>query len=651
MLPDKLADSRATGLLSFFGYFLAILVLFVLLSNFVPVVDELVGWFWLAFFLFLFFVLEPLYRRFTDRFEYHVLVLEFYLFSVYLVHLFFPELDYVHLFYLIPIFSAALSFGLLGTMLTAFAAFLLETVRVSPPWAFELEALQPILPSILPLFILALLLGFTVELKNYTQRQLLNRLSKMDTFQALRRVVDTSGELFPFARELLQTVVKISEVSGGMFIENKEESIVAAVDLSEEEKEQLLKARREELDSYRRREIYRIRLPWAEKSYEMLLWGSRLQGILKRAEREMIQALAIYLEHFVDNLRIQHEKERAYRLREALIEAVPLGIVVTDSRGVVVEMNRHAGELLGLTAADLVGRRFGKVFNFVEEEIDLAEVRCETELVVERIDCETIPIDLSITEAEFGPGQAGQWIVVFSDLRPLKKLQEQAERRRRLLALGEFAAGMAHEIRNPLGSLSGFISLLQQKVEALPGGTDVEELIEKIRNSYNRVDELVENFLLYARKPEIEVEKIDLEKFIESWVADISPPEGVRLETDFSELDGFVTANRSRFRTALDNLLRNAVEAAGSEGTVRVEAHSSGKEALIVVEDDGEGFDQQLLERAFEPFVSDKEDGLGLGLAIVHRIISEEMEGELELSSPAGEGTRVTIRLPLQPQD
>ncbi len=641
MLPEFLIDRRITGFLSFFSFFFAILTLFVLLSHFIPLARG-IGWFWLIFFLFLFFIGEPFYRRFTDNFAHHILVLEFYLFSVYFMQHFFASSPYAHLFYLIPIFSAALSFGLMGTMLTSSFAFLLEVVRVSPPWQFTPAAIPPLLPDILPLFILALLLGFTVELKNHTQQQLLHRLSKMDAFQALKEVVDSTGKGLPFTEELIKTVVEITKVQGGVILQSEPREVVASAEIQEAELQALMEVCSEGEQYYRHRRVYRISLPWEETAYELVLWGSRLQGILLQAEAEMIRALAVYLEHFIDHLRVQHEKEKSYRLQEALIEAVPLGIVVTDARGAILEMNRRAGELLSLTPTSAVGRRAREVFDFKEKEFELSPTRAEVDIVSEK---KIIPADFSIRAADLRRGEE-QWVIVFSDLSPLKELQEKAERRRRLLALGEFAAGMAHEIRNPLGSLSGFLSLLKKKINSLEPGEELEKLLQKIQASYNRIDQLVENFLLYARKPEPELEKFNLKNFLQPLIDEFELPSNIEFDYDISAADCLISANQPRLETALLNVLRNARQAVNESGRLEFKVTYTGDRVKFIVADNGPGISPEKIDKVFDPFYSEKDEGLGLGLAIVHRIITEELDGDVFIDSEIEKGTEITLTIP-----
>jgi PAS domain S-box-containing protein len=628
------------GILPFLILFFSILVLFVLLSNFVPLVQE-VGWVWIVLFLFLFFVGEPLYRRRTDRYEYHILLLEIYIFGAYFIQLFFPGAPYSHLFYVIPIFSAALSFGLIGTMCTAFAAFFLEILRVAPIWEMQAHHFQQVLPDILPLVILALLLGFTVEVKNYTQQQLLNRLARMDAFRGLKNIVEVGRQRLPFTEDLLKSVIELTEASGGVVKNLQRDELVVARGFKNIGLDDFQKSVSEGSSFYRGNKIYRIELPWEDGDYLLALQGGNLHGILLEAEEEMVRALATYLHHFVDYLRIQHEKENSARLRETLIETVPLGIIVTDQGGNIEEINRAAAQLLSCNQDEAVNLTVTDILKSRRKEIELKNIRREIEIAVGE---EIIPADISIRRAKLGG--AVKWLVVISDLRPLKKLQQKAERRRQMLALGEMAAGLAHEIRNPLGSLSGFVSLLDEKIEQ-GGKKELKRLSQKIRRSYRRIDRLIDQFIKYARQPESSEGEFGLHIFC-SKIAD-TVEFSDELEFDYKcslpDEDIVIEGDSRRLEMALRNIILNAAEANGvSNVKMRLAENESG-EVVLSITDDGAGIESKMKDKVFDPFVTTKEGGMGLGLALAQRVINEEFSGRIEIESTPKEGTTVSVIL------
>ncbi len=637
-------ELRSTGgFLTFLALFLAILTLFVLLAYHVPEAREVgpLGWVWLILFLFIFFVGEPVYRRMTDRFEYHILLLEIYLFGAYFIQLFFALPQYGHLFYVIPIFSAALSFGLTGTMLTALAVFCLEVFTVTSPLDFQFQAITAILPDVLPLAILSLLLGFTVELKDYTQRQLLNRLSKMNAFRSLKNVVEAGRRELPFTEKLLENIVRLTDARGGFIYRPAEEKYLEIYNLSLEICEEIrkLKENAEGQTYYRRGEIYRIKLPWAGEEFELYLLGDTLQGIMSAAERQMVSALETYLQHFVDYLRVQHEKNRSYQLLETLIETVPPAILVLNEEGRVVRHNSSAEELL---KRDLLEDRLVKELLNTKEEFELKS--CRKEITLRRGE-EDIPVDLAINRTSRSGEQ--YWVMVMSDLSPLRELQQEAERRRRLLALGEMAAGLAHEIRNPLGSLSGFVSLLDEKLEEIDD--EKRKLIKKIRRSYRKIDNMISRFVQYAEKPVLESRDFDPIDTCWEIIDELELPEKIDLDLDIGleekiELNG----DPNRFRMALRNILQNAVEACsnGDEIDLKLQKTNAGQ-LLIEFADTGEGIEKEKQEEIFDPFYSTREEGMGLGLSLAHRVVEDEFEGRLTLESTPGKGTKVTAQIPL----
>lgn len=624
---------RFRTFLPFLALFLSILVLFLLLSGLLHPVQTY-GWMGIVLFLFLYFVGEPLYRYATDRWEIHVLVLEVYVFSAFLIQLFFPGSPFVYLFYMIPVFSAALSFGLLGTMLTSMAIFSLEMMRYYLAFARPEYQLSFVLVKTLPIFILALILGFTVELKNRIQRQLLNRLSRMDVFKTLQGVLDIRGEERPFDREFLDRIVDLTDVPGGLLMED-EGSVLERVGVSESEAQSL----RDDFETDNQSAPHSITLDWEGDRYRILLARSSLSGVLIEAEEKMIQALGVYIHHLIDQQRLEVELSRENRYREAIFEAVPTGILISESNGTIVESNPAANDMVGNQSE--LKKTVQELFSIDDRPVQLKPTRSEATLLAE--DGE-IPVDLAIERIAYLDNDTSQWIFVFSDLTPLKELERQAARKRRLVALGELGAGLAHEIRNPLGSLSGFVSLLEENID--DSQESHKDIVKKIRSSYNQIDELVSQFVQYAREPGPNRDQFNLNELIRTIVENLRQPERLTLNVVHGTEDVRLTGDPNRLKLVIRNILRNARDATDSDGTVTIRVEQVNDRVEIAVEDDGIGIEPDRVDKIFDPFVSYRDEGLGLGLSTAHRIITEEFSGEINVDSTVGEGTSMTIVIP-----
>ncbi len=222
------------------------------------------------------------------------------------------------------------------------------------------------------------------------------------------------------------------------------------------------------------------------------------------------------------------------------------------------------------------------------------------------------------------------------------------ERTRRLAAMGEMAAKIAHEIRNPLGSMAIFATLLERE---LANDAEKRKFASYITNGINTLDNLLSNMLLFASAPAARLKGVDIREVIEDSIQLVSGYEraGVRIASEF-EGPSVIMADGSLLRQLFLNLLINAIDSLdGGSGTVRVSAkviEEAGRPYLVVqVRDTGKGIPPEELDRIFDPFFSTKERGTGLGLAIVSAVVNAH-GGSIDVDSKKGGGTVFTIRVP-----
>ena len=225
----------------------------------------------------------------------------------------------------------------------------------------------------------------------------------------------------------------------------------------------------------------------------------------------------------------------------------------------------------------------------------------------------------------------------------LKAMRDHVSRVDKMASLGEMAAGLAHEIKNPLASMTGSIQLLRQESF---GDPDQDKLMEIVNREANRLSNLVNNFLLFAKTPGGQLQPVSLTIEIEETLV-LLEKDGAHHDVDITkELkpDLWVEMDPVHLRQVLWNLLLNAVEAVGEDG--RVIIRTIPKDDFITVEivDNGIGIDKGNLERIFLPFYSNKPRGTGLGLSIVHNLL-EGYNSRLDIQSAPGQGTTVTFRL------
>ncbi len=234
--------------------------------------------------------------------------------------------------------------------------------------------------------------------------------------------------------------------------------------------------------------------------------------------------------------------------------------------------------------------------------------------------------------------------------RELWAMEDHVKRVDKLAAIGEMAAGLAHEIKNPLASLTGSIQILKNGIDL---DADHARLMHIVLREADRLSSLVNNFLLFARPPAGKVESIELDKTLQETVElferDSTCQGRISINQDFSQ-QLFIEMDPDHFRQVLWNLLLNAAEAINGEGTIDIKMHApKGQQVRIDFTDSGCGISDEALKSIFDPFYTTKPNGTGLGLSIVYSIL-ETYDSRLDVKSKEGIGTTFTLNLNQSPQ-
>ena len=232
----------------------------------------------------------------------------------------------------------------------------------------------------------------------------------------------------------------------------------------------------------------------------------------------------------------------------------------------------------------------------------------------------------------------------------IKKLEHDAAIQQRLAAVGEMAAGIAHEIRNPLASMSGSIQILRQE---LPLSAEQEQLMDIVLRESERLNQTIRSFLAYARPQRFAIARLDVRRALNDAAlllrhsADVGENHVIDVDVPDSEL--WYEADEGQIKQIVWNLATNGIRAMSHGGRLRLtgalEPSSGG--VIITVKDEGIGIPSEDLDGLFQPFHGSFAKGSGLGLAIVHRIVTD-YHGEIHVSSQVGVGTTVSVRLPVQ---
>lgn len=339
-------------------------------------------------------------------------------------------------------------------------------------------------------------------------------------------------------------------------------------------------------------------------------------------------------------------------LASEVITSLPVGLITCDAEGKVKIANDTALTMLGRTGETLEGENLeyiqGLEWKTIASELAQGKKVLEKEIELAVSEDKSTPIRLSASQIHNAEGLFLGHLFILGDMGEVKRLQTEVQRNERLTALGNLAAGVAHEIRNPLSTIRGLATFIDGK---LPKGSTGEDAAKTIIVETDRLNAVVSELLEFARPRVTNVSKTDLNENIRKalQLADIDIRDK-KIIVEFNPDDSLppVSLNPERFIQALLNLFLNAVQAMSPGGVLRVSAKTKpqSNEVLIVVEDDGEGISDGAREQIFNPYFTTKSSGTGLGLTIVHQIV-EGHGGKISVKSAPKEGSVFTIQLPI----
>jgi two-component system sensor histidine kinase PilS (NtrC family) len=340
-----------------------------------------------------------------------------------------------------------------------------------------------------------------------------------------------------------------------------------------------------------------------------------------------------------------------------VIDSLTSGLLTTDRAGLVISCNRAGLSIAGVPGARALGSDARELLQMPADwraalDRGVPEGRLlRADYDYERPDGRRIELGVSMTVLTTPSGPAG-YLLTFRDVTESRKREREARVQQRLAAVGEMAAGIAHEIRNPLASMSGSIQVLRDE---LPLSAEQEQLMDIVLRESERLNETIRNFLAYARPQANTLESLDLRRIIEETALLLrnSPEYADRHQIDVDLAPEAVpfTGDEAQIRQIVWNLATNGLRAMPAGGTLTLsvsndaDAANDGATSVIRVRDEGVGIPPEEVEGIFQPFRGAFPRGSGLGLSIVHRIVSD-YSGRIDVSSDPGKGTTVEVRLP-----
>lgn len=336
-------------------------------------------------------------------------------------------------------------------------------------------------------------------------------------------------------------------------------------------------------------------------------------------------------------------------LHQDIVRSLTSGLITSDLKGQIQFFNRSACEQTGLKWHSLFGKSLVEILPdlrpFLERMEQGEKKYWRLEIPFERPDGEMRLLGVSLAPLHNRHKRQNGVLLLFQDLTPLREMEEQVRRREKMAAVGEMAAGLAHEIRNPLSSLSGSIQLLQSELK-LPDEHKV--LMDIVTRETDRLNNLLGDFLLFARPKQLHKERVRLETSIqetlhlfamdhryEKITVEANIPHGLEVKVD-----------QHLFHQVIWNLLLNAAQAMlPEEGSISLSAEGKDGGVWVYIKDTGDGIPKEIKERIFEPFFTTRNSGSGLGLAVVQRIVTEH-GGHVLIEDAEPHGTEFHLFFP-----
>ena len=380
---------------------------------------------------------------------------------------------------------------------------------------------------------------------------------------------------------------------------------------------------------------------------------------------------------FIDKLierlgRVRPEEARTHLLRvvrekgflETIFNAIQEGMVVTDPRGQIVYLNDAACDFFGLTAESSLGRPLAERVRGLDWEAltsseDLVSRDMEVFYPAHRfLNFYVVPLLLENADEEKPvPGQAAGeppgyvgYAMIVRDITESRRSTQTTIENERLSALTLLAAGVAHEIGNPLNSLTIHLQLMERRLRKLPAEYrgDLDESVRVAKDEIRRLDFIVSQFLRALRPAPLQTARADVNALVEesvSFLAAEVADRDILVELELAKNLPPLELDRDQMKQAFYNIIRNSSQAMRSGGILRIFTGLEPDYVAVAFTDTGGGIDPEAMSKVFNPYFTTKENGSGLGLLIVRRIVREH-GGEIELRSDTGRGLTVTIRLP-----
>lgn len=406
-----------------------------------------------------------------------------------------------------------------------------------------------------------------------------------------------------------------------------------------------------------------------DKIIGMLYFDTMGSGqVFSETDLKLCSAMGLQLAVYAENTRLYTELLDATEFSQSVLRSLKSGVVVMDLTGRVIRANKATEDIIGVQEIHLIGHVLSEYPEFVElnqviQNTLVTGVPEDRYEVLIKVNGSIIPLGLTTSLLTDHTGKIIGVVANFRNLAQIRKLEEQLRRSQHLAALGQIAAGVAHEIRNPLNSIRGFAQLLQETHDK---NAQPHEYTQIILEEVDRMNRIVQDLLDYSRQRELTLAPVPMDKLVEELVRDMQPEaRTAEVSLTVAPCDTIlpsVMGNSDKLRQVLRNIVLNAVQACPKGGRVTLILGVRDEKAVdsknqniadlptrrmvsVAVEDTGGGIDPAIMAKIFDPFFTQKDSGTGLGLSISQKIIDQH-SGRIEVKSELGKGSTFTILVP-----
>lgn len=339
-------------------------------------------------------------------------------------------------------------------------------------------------------------------------------------------------------------------------------------------------------------------------------------------------------------------------IKDQVVTSLPVGLIATDKDGKIAFFNSAAERITGLDLAQARGKDPDFIlpshFCGLKESLDRGESISEKEMECEFTENKIVPVSISASEIVNEEGSFVGQVLIIRDLGEVRRLQNEIRRKEKLAAIGGLAAGVAHEIRNPLSSIKGIASYYKDKFE---DGSEDKEMAGVMIEEVDRLSRVISELLEFARPTKLNLKPSNLNELLKHsarLIEQEATAKNVQVQMDLNPDSVRADVDPDRLTQCFLNLYLNALQVMENGGQLTIRSSTRGDGSVVIdIKDNGAGISPDDLGKIFDPYYTTKPKGTGLGLPIVHKII-EAHQGQVKVRSTVGQGTVFSIILPLK---